>query len=60
MLLVVAVVVMVKLGFWQLDRLHEKQALADLVVGDGEGWLTELSTGDLRQVFELSKEAVGE
>lgn len=28
-LLIVAVVVMAKLGFWQLDRLHEKQELAD-------------------------------
>lgn len=28
-LLIVAVVVMARLGFWQLDRLHEKQAVAD-------------------------------
>lgn len=31
MLLIVAVVVMVRLGFWQLDRLHEKQAQADVL-----------------------------
>lgn len=37
--------------------IEEKQALADLVVGDGEGWLTELSTDDLRSVFALSTEA---
>ena len=37
-----------------------KRALADLVVGDGEGWLTELSTGELRQLFTLGAEAVGE
>ncbi len=28
-LLIVAVVTMVRLGFWQLDRLHEKQDIAD-------------------------------
>ena len=28
-LLIVAVVTMVRLGFWQLDRLHEKQDVAD-------------------------------
>jgi hypothetical protein len=40
--------------------IEEKKALADLVVTDGEGWLTELSTGELRKVFELSGDAVGE
>jgi SNF2 family DNA or RNA helicase len=40
--------------------LEEKQALADLVVGDGEGWLTELSTDDLRSMFALSEEAADE
>jgi SNF2 family DNA or RNA helicase len=42
------------------EMIEEKKALADLVIGDGEGWLTELSTGDLRRVFALSKEAVDE
>ncbi|MDZ7887691.1 MAG: DEAD/DEAH box helicase [Mycobacterium sp.] len=42
------------------DMIEQKKALADLVVGDGEGWLTELSTGDLRQLFSLSEGAVGE
>ena len=42
------------------EMIEEKKALADLVVGDGEGWLTELSTGDLREVFALSEGAVGE
>jgi SNF2 family DNA or RNA helicase len=42
------------------DLIEQKQALADLVVGDGEGWLTELSTGDLRKLLALSGEAVGE
>lgn len=42
------------------DLIEQKKALADLVVGDGEGWLTELSTGDLRTLFALSEGAVGE
>jgi SNF2 family DNA or RNA helicase len=42
------------------DMIEEKKALADLVVNDGEGWLTELSTKDLRKVFALSERAVGE
>ena len=42
------------------EMIEEKKALANLVISDGEGWLTEMSTGDLRRVFELSAEAVGE
>ncbi|MHB1873512.1 MAG: DEAD/DEAH box helicase [Streptosporangiaceae bacterium] len=42
------------------DMIEEKKALADLVIADGESWLTELSTRDLRKVFELSQDAVGE
>jgi SNF2 family DNA or RNA helicase len=42
------------------EMITEKQALADLVVSDGEGWLTELSTQDLRRVFALSEEGVDE
>lgn len=42
------------------DMIEEKKALANLVISDGEGWLTELSTSDLREVFALSEEAVGE
>jgi SNF2 family DNA or RNA helicase len=42
------------------EMIEEKKALADLVIRDGEGWLTELSTRDLRDMFALSKEAVGE
>jgi hypothetical protein len=30
------------------------------VVGNGEGWLTGLSTQDLRSLLALSPEAVGE
>lgn len=42
------------------EMIEEKKALADLVVTDGEGWLTELSTRDLRKMFALSEGAVGE
>lgn len=45
----------------RIDRvIEEKRALADLVVGDGEAWLTELSSGELRELFALSEEAVDE
>ncbi len=42
------------------EMIEDKKALADLVIADGEGWLTELSARDLRKVFELSGDAVGE
>jgi SNF2 family DNA or RNA helicase len=42
------------------DMIEEKKALADLAVGDGEGWLTELSTRELRTLFGLSEGAVGD
>ena len=42
------------------EMIEEKKALADLVISDGESWLTDLSTEDLRKVFELSQDAVGE
>ncbi|WP_113719344.1 DEAD/DEAH box helicase [Arthrobacter dokdonensis] len=45
----------------RIDKMiEEKAALANMVVGDGEGWLTELSTQSLRELFALSKEAVSE
>ncbi|MCD6285737.1 MAG: DEAD/DEAH box helicase, partial [Anaerolineae bacterium] len=41
----------------KIDALIEsKKALAQSVVGAGEGWLTELSTDDLRAVITLSEE----
>jgi SNF2 family DNA or RNA helicase len=42
------------------DMIEEKKALADLVVTDGEGWLTELSTRELRRLFALSEGAADE
>ncbi|GLZ31912.1 helicase HelZ [Lentzea sp. NBRC 105346] len=45
----------------RIDRMiEEKRALAQLVVGAGENWLTELSTTQLRELLALSGEAVGE
>ncbi len=40
--------------------LDQKRDLADNIVGGGEEWLTELSTDKLREMFQLSREAVGE
>ena len=42
------------------ETIEQKKALADLVISDGEGWLTELSTGELRDLFALSEGAVDE
>ena len=41
------------------EMIERKKAVADEVVGTGEGWLTELSNDDLRQVLALSKDAAG-
>ncbi len=38
--------------------LEEKKALSSLVVGEGEGWLTELSTDQLRDILALRDEAI--
>jgi SNF2 family DNA or RNA helicase len=40
--------------------IERKKALAEMVISDGEGWLTELSTTELRALFTLGAEAVGE
>ncbi len=43
----------------RIDQMIEsKKELAELVISDGEGWLTELSTRELRELFELGAEAV--
>jgi SNF2 family DNA or RNA helicase len=45
----------------RIDRMIEqKKELAESIVGTGEGWLTEMSTDQLKQVFALSREAVVE
>ena len=40
------------------EMIERKQALAERIVGTGEGWLTELSTAELRDVVRLGSEAV--
>jgi len=45
----------------RIDTMIEaKRALADRIVGSGEGWITELSTEQLREIVALSADAVGE
>ncbi|WP_212746294.1 DEAD/DEAH box helicase, partial [Nonomuraea sp. KC401] len=40
------------------EMIERKKALAERVVGAGEDWLTDLSTGELREVFRLTAEGV--
>ncbi|WP_435593510.1 DEAD/DEAH box helicase [Nocardia sp. bgisy118] len=42
------------------EMINGKRRLADLAVGAGENWITELSTDELRDLFALGAEAVGE
>jgi SNF2 family DNA or RNA helicase len=45
----------------RIDRMiADKGTLAERVVGNGEGWLTTLSTSELRDLLALSPEAVGD
>jgi SNF2 family DNA or RNA helicase len=42
------------------QMIEQKKDLAERIVGAGEGWLTEMSTDQLKELFVLSREAVGE
>ncbi|MFX0580297.1 DEAD/DEAH box helicase [Nocardia nepalensis] len=42
------------------EMISGKRQLADLAIGAGENWITELSTDELRQLFALGAEAVGD
>ena len=42
------------------DMIERKQAIAASIVGAGENWLTELSTDQLKELFALRRDAVGE
>ncbi len=45
----------------RIDELIEsKKALAESVIGAGEGWLTELSIDQLRELVVLDRKAIGE
>ena len=40
------------------EMIESKKEIAEQVVGAGEGWLTELSNQELKEIFALRKEAV--
>jgi SNF2 family DNA or RNA helicase len=42
------------------EMIQHKQELAERIVGAGEGWLTELSTAALKELFTLREAAVAE
>jgi len=42
------------------EMIERKKEVAERVVGTGEAWLTELSTIELKNLFSLRKEAIGE
>ena len=42
------------------EMIAQKQEVAAEVVGSGEGWLTKLSTAELKDLFALRKDAVAE
>jgi len=42
------------------DMIESKKDIASNIVGSGENWLTELSTNELKNLFALQKDAVGE
>lgn len=45
----------------RIDKMIEQKLhLAESIVSSGEGWLTEMSTTQLKELFALSREAVGE
>ncbi|MGQ9677251.1 MAG: DEAD/DEAH box helicase [Chloroflexota bacterium] len=41
------------------EMIERKKDLAETIVGTGESWLTELSTAELKELFELRREAMG-
>ncbi|GAA0329726.1 DEAD/DEAH box helicase [Actinoallomurus spadix] len=42
------------------EMIERKKSLAERIVGTGEGWLTELSVADLREIMRLDPEAVSD
>ncbi len=40
--------------------IEDKKALAENIIGTGEGWLTEMTTEELKELFTLRKEAVAD
>ncbi len=42
------------------EMIEKKKDIAEQVIGAGEGWITELSNKDLKELWKLRKEAMGE
>lgn len=42
------------------EMIESKKEIAGQVIGAGEGWLTELSTSELKELFSLRETAIGE
>jgi len=42
------------------QMIEEKTELAEQIIGSGESWLTELSTGQLREILTLRRDAVSD
>ncbi|CAM3553959.1 DEAD/DEAH box helicase [Marinicrinis lubricantis] len=42
------------------EMLESKQGLSDQIIGTGEGWITELSTDELREVLQIRKQWMNE
>ncbi len=40
--------------------IERKKEVSERVIGTGEAWLTELSTAELKDLFALRKEAIGD
>lgn len=41
------------------QMIEQKKELAERIVGTGENWITEMSTAQLKELFALSRDAVG-
>jgi SNF2 family DNA or RNA helicase len=42
------------------EMIEQKRRVAEEVVGTGEGWITEMSNTDLKELWKLRKEALGD
>ncbi len=42
------------------EMIEDKKALAENIIGIGEGWLTEMTTEQLRELFALRREAIAD
>lgn len=42
------------------EMIEDKKALAENIIGTGEGWLTEMTTEQLKELFALRREAVAD